>query len=366
MGQIKSVLFQYRSRRLWMSLLAGLLAIIVISVLWISNDTKEIQVHLTIDGEERMINTTANDVAEFIESEGLHIGEYDDISKSLASKLKDGDDLEIEHAKAIQLIDRGAWQVRYTTAPTVKEALATWGVELGEYDELNFDLNDPIDEHDTIQIDRIAYTYEQQTEEIPYGTVEEPTEQLLQGKTDIKQYGQVGAKERVIQKEWKNGLLTSMKIIKESVLEESVDQIVAVGTKSEVSVLSSSSQDIDQVTKDGITFGVKNVHDNVTLTAYDAGFNSTGKTEDHPQYGMTFTGTTVEEGRTVAVDPNVIPLGWWIYIEGYGFRKAEDTGSAVKGKKVDIYVETEEEADQFGLKKGYTVYVIGPNKPAGL
>jgi 3D (Asp-Asp-Asp) domain-containing protein len=71
----------------------------------------------------------------------------------------------------------------------------------------------------------------------------------------------------------------------------------------------------------------------------------------------------VKEGRTIAVDPNVIPLGWWVYIEGIGFRRAEDKGSAIKGKKIDIYYDSEAKAERFGKKKGYTVYVIGPSKP---
>jgi 3D (Asp-Asp-Asp) domain-containing protein len=108
---------------------------------------------------------------------------------------------------------------------------------------------------------------------------------------------------------------------------------------------------------------VKHVMDNVTLTAYSAGVASTGKSKGHPEYGITRSGTRVQEGRTIAVDPRVIPLGWWVYIEGIGLRRAEDTGSAIKGKKIDVYYDSENYADRFGLKRGFTVYVIGPVKP---
>lgn len=64
----------------------------------------------------------------------------------------------------------------------------------------------------------------------------------------------------------------------------------------------------------------------------------------------------------MAVDPTVIPFGWWIYIDGYGFRRAEDKGSAIKGNKVDIYFDSYEEAVTFGRKKG-KVYIIGPEHP---
>jgi 3D (Asp-Asp-Asp) domain-containing protein len=113
-----------------------------------------------------------------------------------------------------------------------------------------------------------------------------------------------------------------------------------------------------------VTFDYKQILKNVKLTAYSAGVESTGKGEDHPAYGKTYTGTTVTEGRTIAVDPKVIPLGWWVYIEGLGLRRAEDIGSAVKGQKIDVYFESHAYANKFGTKQGYTVYVIGPKKPA--
>lgn len=95
-----------------------------------------------------------------------------------------------------------------------------------------------------------------------------------------------------------------------------------------------------------------------TLTAYTSGKESTGKTPSHPAYGITFSGVKAEEGRTVAVDPNIIPLGSTVYIEGIGIRKAEDTGSAIKGAKIDVYMNDLDEAQHFGVKRNVKVFVL--------
>lgn len=68
--------------------------------------------------------------------------------------------------------------------------------------------------------------------------------------------------------------------------------------------------------------------------------------------GITYTGTKATIGRTVAVDPVFIPLGSWLYIEGFGWRRAEDTGSAVRGNIIDIYVGEGPGARQEALKLG--------------
>lgn len=100
-----------------------------------------------------------------------------------------------------------------------------------------------------------------------------------------------------------------------------------------------------------------------TLTAYTAGFESTGKTPSHPAYGITSSGTKVKEGRTIAVDPKVIPIGSTVYIEDVGLRRAEDTGSAIKGARIDVFIEDLEEALEFGVKKNKKVYVLStPSK----
>ena len=66
--------------------------------------------------------------------------------------------------------------------------------------------------------------------------------------------------------------------------------------------------------------------------------------------GITATGTKVRANRTIAVDPNVIPLGSRVIINGQEY-VAEDVGGAIKGKIVDIYFNSHSEALKFGRQK---------------
>ena len=83
-----------------------------------------------------------------------------------------------------------------------------------------------------------------------------------------------------------------------------------------------------------------------TATAYCNGKCCCGKWAG----GKTASGTYPKEGRTIAVDPKIIPLGSKVYIEGYGYYIAEDTGSAIKGKKIDIYFNSHKSATNFGKR----------------
>jgi 3D (Asp-Asp-Asp) domain-containing protein len=87
------------------------------------------------------------------------------------------------------------------------------------------------------------------------------------------------------------------------------------------------------------------------ITYYTAGFESTGKTPDHPAYRITRSGTTVKEGQTIATDWDVLPAGTKVYIDGVGERIVEDTGSAIVDKCIDVYVEDVEIARQLGRHK---------------
>ena len=72
--------------------------------------------------------------------------------------------------------------------------------------------------------------------------------------------------------------------------------------------------------------------------------------------GITASGIPARRG-VVAVDPNVIPLGSRLYIPGYGEAIAADTGGAIVGQKIDLCMESYDEAIQFG-RRNVEVYVL--------
>ena len=66
---------------------------------------------------------------------------------------------------------------------------------------------------------------------------------------------------------------------------------------------------------------------------------------------MTYIGTKCREGYTIAVDPKVIPLGTRVYIPQFGkIFVAEDTGSAIKGNKIDIFMNSYAKAMEWGIR----------------
>ena len=66
--------------------------------------------------------------------------------------------------------------------------------------------------------------------------------------------------------------------------------------------------------------------------------------------GFTATGTQIQAGRTIAVDSTYIPYGSSVYIDGYGWRVAEDCGGAIRGKHIDMAVDTHDEAMNNGVR----------------
>jgi N-acetylmuramoyl-L-alanine amidase len=69
--------------------------------------------------------------------------------------------------------------------------------------------------------------------------------------------------------------------------------------------------------------------------------------------GTTATGVNLKSNpnaKVIAVDPNVIPLGTKVHVEGYGYATASDTGGAIKGNKIDIHVPTKEKAYDWGRR----------------
>ncbi|WP_425313233.1 3D domain-containing protein [Paenibacillus mangrovi] len=100
----------------------------------------------------------------------------------------------------------------------------------------------------------------------------------------------------------------------------------------------------------------------VMATGYTAGYESTGKRPSHPQYGITYSGVKVRRDKntisTIAADPRVFPLGTVLYIPEYGYAVVADVGSAIKGKKIDLYFATTKQVYKEWGKKEVEVQVI--------
>lgn len=75
--------------------------------------------------------------------------------------------------------------------------------------------------------------------------------------------------------------------------------------------------------------------------------------------GPTASGVMPEEGRTVAADWDVLPAGTEIYLDGIGWRTAEDTGSGITGNTLDLYMDSHQDALEWGVQE-VEVFVTAP------
>ncbi|MBT2757255.1 LysM peptidoglycan-binding domain-containing protein [Mesobacillus foraminis] len=69
--------------------------------------------------------------------------------------------------------------------------------------------------------------------------------------------------------------------------------------------------------------------------------------------GITYTGINLKKNpnaKVISVDPKVIPLGSKVYVEGYGYAVAADKGSAIKGKRIDVFMNSYNKAIQWGRR----------------
>lgn len=182
------------------------------------------------------------------------------------------------------------------------------------------------------------------TETIAYDTEIRENPDLEEGKEKVLQEGENGELSIITKENYSGAKLISSEVVGELVTKEAKNKIIERGTKKE-------ELPIVELKKEPA---------NVTVSA--AGSNSlnvvaTGYTPGDPGCtGITYTGTKASRG-TIAVDPKVIPFGTKLYIPGYGYGVAADTGGAIKGNKIDLCYETRTEALNWGIKN-ITVYVV--------
>ena len=235
------------------------------------------------------------------------------------------------------------YSVKLTAKPTVEDFLESMGVDTEGSIKTNVVLKEKVTDGMEICVTYVDEKIVDSQEVVSYNTERIANNTMLSGTTNVIKEGSDGLVDRVYREYYENGELISRDIVEETVKVAAVDAVVEYGTKPRQSI-SYSRVSVSR----GTEYRYVDCID-VTATAYCLkGRTASGM---YTQYGV------------VAVDPRVIPLGTRLYIEAadgtwiYGTAVAADTGGAIKGNKIDLYVETYDEAMRFGRRKA-KVYIF--------
>jgi 3D (Asp-Asp-Asp) domain-containing protein len=254
---------------------------------------------------------------------GLRLGAEDLVSPPPDSLLTPGLHIYVQHASTVRLILEGKEQVVTTRAGSVGELLREVGFRTEPTDRVFPPPNEPITPGMSINVTTFRVVREFQDTPIDFDTVYVFESTLPVGESVLLEEGSQG----YLRREFHVVTVNSREIQRELVSERVLlprDQIVAVGAY-EAAPPPAPPPPVVVASADGELDCAR------TLTVWATWYTGASAGGN----GVTATGTPVQRG-IVAVDPNVIPLGTRMYIPGYGFGLAADTGGGVIGNHIDL------------------------------
>ena len=276
--------------------------------------------------------TTTRSVESFLEN---HEIDYTDGQDLIDVKMDDAitDDMIIHITKEFSIeVTADGETVSFRTLPaTVGEVLNDLEITLDENDLVEPALDSQLVEGDHIVVKRVTKMTVTEEEEIGYKVVYQADSSITIGDVQVTQKGRKGLEEKTYEITYIDGKESEKTLIKSKTKKEKRNKVISYGTK------------ISFGKPAGLKYERKIT--GVRAVSYYFSGNPVGS------YGLPC------EFGTVAVDPNLIPLGSLLYIEGYGYAIANDVGSAIKGKVVDLYMEKYEQCLLWGAR-WTTVYVI--------
>lgn len=299
---------------------------------------------LKVDDKKQNISTFSKTVQDLLIEKNIKLEDNDKVLPNLNSKLKDDMQITVKRAFKVNLILDGAKKEIITTESNIKSLLKEEKINLSSLDKVIPGLDYKLKPNDSVTIVRVKEQIVAEKQQIPFTIQTVYDENLEIGKIEKVQQGTYGQKETTYKLVLNDGKEVSKSLIAEKIIMEPRNEIIKKGTKNFI------------VTSRG---EVRRFRSSLQMlaTAYTAGYESTGKNPGDRGYGKTAMGTNVRSG-VVAVDPRVIPLGTKLYIESMDMiAVAEDTGGAIKGNKIDIYISELSKAKKFG-KRNIKVYVL--------
>lgn len=278
---------------------------------------------VVVDGEVEEYITTAETVGEFLEEKNFQLTRYDEVSHSNMHAIDQDLQIDIAVAYPILVIEGKEALELWTTGGTVEEILEDNSITYTELDKIEPALQTEIEEDTEITITHVEKELEEIEEAIPFNTVEKQDESLNKGSKKTLTDGKDGKVAKTYEVTFENGEEVEREVVAEEVIAESVDQVVAIGTKVVQAQVAATNKSVEPAVA-GTVYTME-------ATAYSpyctgcSGISASGK--DLRVSPMP---------RVIAVDPSVIPLGSKVWVEGYGEAIAADKGGAIKGYKVDV------------------------------
>ena len=300
-----------------------------------------------IEGRDSTIHyTTARTVGAFLEEAGADIGPYDNVTPHYRRRMENRLTIQVDRAFYIDLAIDGETTQRLVSPGTTKgSVLNTIQRETDTALMFEGNTNEVITQNQTMSFYTWRSEYETNVEFIEYVTEYESTPSLSAGIEMVRQEGVPGERHIEYMVVFIGNQEYTREVVDEVVIEP-ISQIIDRGVGGDLGTLTDTSCPSFRYLR-RLT---------MNATAYTAGLCCTGKGPGHPLYGITASGRRVEHG-IVAVDPSVIPLGTRLYVEGYGFALAADTGSAIRGYKIDLFMYNLNDARRFG-RRDITVFVL--------
>lgn len=303
---------------------------------------------VSIDGKEQSITTLSGNYKNALSNNNIIVGSKDKTVPSLDSKVKNGAKVSIKKAISVQVTADGKQMTIKSAEDNIQKMLEAEGIGLQDFDKVSPSKNETLKEGLKVSVVRVQTKEIKETKPIDYTTVVKKDDDAEQGIKKTLQEGQLGEKETTLKVVYENGKEVSRKAISETIKKQPVQKIMAMGTLG----VYTPSRGGKVVYKDAIR---------MRATAYTSNYADTGKGPGDAEFGITASGTVAKRNgdsySSVAVDPRVIPLGTKLYVEGYGYAVAEDTGGAIKGNRIDLFLNSSSEAENWGVR-WVNVYVV--------
>jgi 3D (Asp-Asp-Asp) domain-containing protein len=279
-------------------------------------------VPLTLDEDGLAMNLQSSQatIADVLHEAGVALGPADEISPPPSTPVTAGMQIEVNHADSITLHIGGSTRVLYTHQETLEAALAEAGLTFGPDDRVEPSLDVAVTNGMDARLVRVSGREIEESEPVKHITVFRPDDSLSGTQTRRVQ-GSDGVKVDVYTIRIEDGVELEKTWTRQYFEPEPVDTVIYYAP----SALQSTGIDPSQLQVSS------------TMRVYATWYNaaSSGKAATDPSYGITKSGSPVTKG-IVAVDPSVIPLGTRLYIPGYGFAIAGDTGGGIKGNMIDL------------------------------